>query len=110
VHGYSLDIWVEIVLAVFRVVYFLRYEDGPGEVMRRLRGMLGVREVLDDSQQVYEVGTTFISRLLLCPLCLSVWVSAVVFGVWWVGGEMVIHLLAVMGGAALLFLGIERWR
>lgn len=49
------------VLAVWRVTHFLQAEDGPGEVVVRLRRA---------------AGGGFWGRLLDCFYCLSVWVAA----------------------------------
>jgi hypothetical protein len=86
-----LDPWMRLVLAVlatWRVTHLLALEDGPWDVIARLRLRLGDR---------------FWGRLLDCFYCLSLWVAAAAVAVvqpplreaplWW---------LACSGGACLL--------
>ncbi len=55
-------------LATWRLSHLLSEEDGPGDVFHNLRIRLGAYETDDgwDAQ-------TFFGKLLLCPLCLSIW-------------------------------------
>ena len=76
------------VLAVWRVTHLLGREDGPGQVLARLRARLG---------------WGFWGRLMDCFYCLSVWVAAP-FAPFVARGvvETVVAWLAISGGACLL--------
>lgn len=82
------------VLAVWRVTHLLQAEDGPGDVIARLRSRLG---------------RGFLGRLLDCFYCLSVWVAfpmaAAIGQTWW---ERALLWPALSGGAALLQRATER--
>ena len=75
-------------LAVWRVTHFLQAEDGPWEVVVRLR---------------LAVGNNFVGNLIDCFYCLSLWVSAPF--AWRLGeswGERVLLWLSFSAGASLL--------
>jgi hypothetical protein len=76
------------VLSVWRVTHFLQAEDGPWDIVVRLR--LGV-------------GNGFWGKLLDCFYCLSVWISAPF--AWWLGEdsrERVLLWISFSAGAILL--------
>lgn len=76
------------VLAVWRVTHFLQAEDGPWEIVIRLR---------------LAVGSGFWGKLLDCFYCLSVWISAPF--AWWLGEhwrERILMWLSFSAGASLL--------
>ncbi|MEP7345842.1 MAG: DUF1360 domain-containing protein [Gemmatimonadaceae bacterium] len=83
--------WFELtiaVLATWRVSHLIAREDGPWDVILRVRGM---------------AGTSMIGRLMDCPYCLSLWVAApVVFLVDERWTWRVVLWLAVSGGSCLL--------
>jgi hypothetical protein len=86
-----MDPWMRLVLAVlavWRVTHLLAREDGPGEVLVRLRARLG---------------WGFWGRLMDCFYCLSVWVAAP-FAPFVGRGlvQTVVAWLALSGGACLL--------
>jgi hypothetical protein len=75
-------------LAVWRVTHLLAREDGPWDILQRLRRQLGAG---------------LLSRLVACFYCLSVWV-ALPFA-WFLKGdaaETFVGWLALSGGAILL--------
>jgi Protein of unknown function (DUF1360) len=78
---------------VWRVSHLLSQEDGPFDVVVRVRKMLG---------------HGFFGSLLDCFYCLSIWVSipfaAYLAGHW---GEGILIWLALSGGAGLLFKATE---
>jgi Protein of unknown function (DUF1360) len=80
-------------LGVWRVSHLLSQEDGPFDVVVRVRKMLG---------------HGFFGSLLDCFYCLSIWVSipfaAYLTGNW---GEGILTWLALSGGACLLFKATE---
>jgi hypothetical protein len=76
------------VLATWRVTHLLQAEDGPGEVLVRLRRA---------------VGNGLLGKLLDCFYCLSLWVAAPfagILGATW--PERGVLWLALSGGAILL--------
>ena len=85
------DFWIRFViagLATWRVTHLLSREDGPGDVIYKIRARLGAG---------------FGGRLMDCFKCLSLWVAAplAVF----VGGtpaQMALAWLALSGAACLL--------
>ncbi len=75
-------------LAVWRLTHLLSAEDGPWQVLVRLRRLAGSR---------------FWGELLDCFYCLSLWVAAPL--AWWLGGTWAQRLLlwpAISGAAILL--------
>lgn len=85
------DTWIRFALAVlatWRVTHLLAYEDGPADLIARVR---------------MRVGEGFLGRLLDCFKCLSLWVAApLAFFVAWQPVAFVIAWLALSGGAILL--------
>jgi hypothetical protein len=82
------------VLAVWRITHLLWGEDGPANVLVRLRSL---------------AGHGFVSSLLDCFYCLSLWVAAPVawaFGVTWV--ERGLLWIGLSGGAILLERATDR--
>ncbi|MBX9785102.1 MAG: DUF1360 domain-containing protein [Chitinophagaceae bacterium] len=82
------------VLASWRLAHLLSAEDGPWDVVIRIRKQLG---------------HGFFGTLLDCFYCLSIWI-AIPFAVWmssdWITG--IIHWLAISGGACILFKATEK--
>ena len=82
------------VLSVWRVTHLLAVEDGPWDLLARLRR---------------RVGEGFFASLLNCFYCLSLWVSAPL--AWLIGvriRERLLLWLALSGGAILLHRATER--
>jgi len=76
------------ILAVWRVTHFFWGEDGPGDIVIRIRRL---------------AGDGFFGRVLDCFYCLSLWVAipfAIVIGGTW--PERVIAWFGLSGGAILL--------
>jgi hypothetical protein len=76
------------VLCVWRVTHLLQAEDGPGDLLARLRRM---------------AGRGFVGKLLDCFYCMSLWVAAPL--AYWVGETRLERLLwwpALSSGAILL--------
>jgi hypothetical protein len=75
-------------LAVWRVTHLLNAEDGPWQMLARLRRL---------------VGAGFWGELLDCFYCLSLWIAAPF--AWWLGGpwaEGLLRWLAISAAAILL--------
>jgi hypothetical protein len=74
-------------LAVWRITHLLNAEDGPGDLLAKLRRL---------------AGNGFFGRLLDCFLCLSVWVAAPL--AWILGDGWVDRLLLwpALSGCAIL--------
>ncbi len=76
------------ILGVWRITYFLHAEDGPWDLMARLRERLG---------------TGAPGKLLDCFYCLSLWIAAPL--AYWIGQsvpERILLWLALSAGAILL--------
>ncbi|HEU0298995.1 MAG TPA: DUF1360 domain-containing protein [Longimicrobium sp.] len=86
-----MDPWMRLALAVlatWRVTHLLGREDGPGEILARLRARLG---------------WGFWGRLMDCFYCLSMWVAApLAFFVARRPAELLVAWLALSGAACLL--------
>jgi hypothetical protein len=86
--------WARLVLAVlatWRVTYLLASEDGPADLLVRVRARLG---------------SGLLGRLMDCFHCLSLWVAApMAFLVARRPGDLLVSWLALSGAACLL----ERW-
>ncbi len=86
----TLDFWPRLVLAslaTWRLTHLLAREDGPFDLIARIRWWMG--------QGLW-------GQMLDCFQCLSLWVAAPL--AWWVGGngmEMVLIWLALSGAACL---------
>ena len=84
--------------AVFRLAELIAVDDGPGDRLLWLRAKLGAYYLDDDGRPATSIG-----RFIICPYCISIWLSAFAaiaiappgwqMGLWW---------LAIAGGAALL--------
>jgi hypothetical protein len=92
----ELSFWPRFVLAVlaaWRVTHLLAYEDGPADIIARLRALLG---------------RGFLGRLIDCFNCLSVWVAAplslAVVRDWWAR----LLVCAALSGAACLLERVTR--
>jgi hypothetical protein len=70
-------------LAVYRVTRLFVYENGPSNIFERLRTWAGTNQnyyettLLDGRKGKWIVKEGFLGGLLACPLCLSVWISAI---------------------------------
>jgi hypothetical protein len=81
-------------LAVWRISHLLAHEDGPFDVVFRLRR---------------KVGQGFFGTLLDCFLCLSLWIALpfafLTADAWF---DRIVAWLALSGGASILFLLTSR--
>jgi len=68
-----MDEWLKLLLTtlvVWRVVHMLAHEDGPLEVFAKLRIRAGA--YIEEEEWVSD---RLPGQLLICPLCMSVWLS-----------------------------------
>ena len=84
------------ILATWRVSHLLAAEDGPFDLVARLRA---------------RAGNGMWGRLMDCPYCLSLWVAAPAT-VWLAGGivEGVLLWLAISGGTCIVETGCDALR
>ncbi|PWU14376.1 MAG: hypothetical protein C5B50_17510 [Verrucomicrobia bacterium] len=76
------------ILAVWRITHFFQAEDGPWDVVVRLR---------------LAIGNGFWGKLMDCFYCLSIWISAP--AAWWIGEswpERICLWLSFSAGASIL--------
>ena len=75
-------------LAIWRITHLLAEEDGPWDLIFRMRAWLGA---------------SIFGRLMDCFYCLSLWVS-LPFAIWLSGGwiGLLVHWQALSGAACLL--------
>lgn len=98
-----------VALATWRLCHLLVYEDGPWDVVKLLRFELGVVEQAPVNGPPRRSAETVLGKLLLCPLCLSVWIAPVVGGSWFVRlTRPLIVALAISGASSLLELEVTR--
>jgi hypothetical protein len=89
--GADAALWAKLVLAVlatWRLTHLIAREDGPAELVARLRASLGAG---------------WLGHLMDCFNCASLWVAAPI--AWWLAtalGEGIVLWLALSGGACLL--------
>jgi hypothetical protein len=87
--------WLTLgILTVWRITYFFQAEDGPWDVVVRLRVL---------------VGNGFWGKLLDCFYCLSIWIAAPV--ALWIGEtwrERIFLWLSFSAGATLLERAVKR--
>ncbi len=95
-----------LALAVFRLAHMIALENGPGGIFRRLRVLAGAVYTVTG----FWTATSFFGTLLICPLCVSVWVALVLYflvilaPVAW----PLVLVLALSGAACLVELATEK--
>jgi len=88
-----------LILATWRITSLLNREQGPYNVLGKLRYTIGIR--VDDAGQTY--GITELARLVDCPWCLSLWVGAGLALVTATGvRDWALTTLALSAGAVLI--------
>ena len=83
---------VLLTLATYRASHMITHEDGPFDLFVRLRS------AIDPDQQ------TWIGRGLNCMLCVSFWMSALMYALLYVPyiGAVIVIWLAIAGAVALI--------
>lgn len=97
--------WFELAvlaLATYRLSLLFAKEHGPGDVLDRFREWTGARQTIN----LGWTAETFWGKLMICPLCLSVWFAVLLFAVhlWLPGVRWAIQILAISGAASLFYL------
>lgn len=100
----SPELLILAALNVYRLTLLISKEEGPGDIFGKLRTLAGVKT----DQYSNDYGTNWISRGMLCPYCLSVWIGLFVALALWAAvhfgySELVFYLLLPLGlsGAAV---------
>jgi len=96
----SLEAVVIVGLAVYRLAQLLVYDDGPGEIVLRLRAWAGVYTLGENGKPTSKWG-----QFLECPYCVGVWAALVLLPLWYWGGivgQVFVALWAAAGLAAAL--------
>ena len=96
-----------VALATFRLSHMVALERGPWHVFDRLRERLGATQ---DVRTGAWTPTNGLVELILCPLCLSVWVGALLVGLWLLVPvlQVAVAAIAVSGLSCALELGLAR--
>jgi len=96
---------VVIILATWRLSHMVGREDGPGDIFKQLKLACGARYAANLGWQ----GSTMLSKLVVCPLCISVWfaLSLVVVHAYceWLWPAVIV--LAISGAASWLELVLQ---
>jgi hypothetical protein len=85
-----------LILAAYRLTSLIASEEGPFGLFERLRAALGAYDYGPDGRPLTNLG-----RGIVCPLCVGVYVAALMFALAQWGGEIgavVLLWLAVAGG------------
>lgn len=80
-----------ICLATYGLSTLLVYEDGPKEILKRLRTWVGVLHYEDGSQ----AGLTEIGKVFCCRVCMSFWAGILVTAISLVCLEILLPFAAV---------------
>ena len=100
-------LFVLLALATFRLSHMIAKEEGPWNIFGRLALVLGAEVQSDISGRKTWHGTNVLSKLVLCPLCLSVWVGLILTVVFIRGPVLAVILVAfAVSGASVM---IELW-
>lgn len=93
-------------LGTFRLAHLLSHEPGPGHVLDRLHRATGA---IYDAREERWRGSGFFAEVLSCPLCLSLWIAPVLFGIWLLGpvGQGLLTILAIAGASSAIHLAVS---
>lgn len=92
------------ILATFRLVRLLVWDDGPGDVFKRLREKAGIR-IEEGPPPIKIVEERFWAKFLSCYWCVGVWVGILVTILVAIDSSILDYLLfalAIAGGSAIL--------
>lgn len=96
-----------IAWATWRLSHMVSTEFGPGHIFPKLWLLVGARP---DMTGLHWSGNTFLGELILCPLCLSVWLAGILLAatVLWPPFIWVVVVLALSGVSSFLELWLKR--
>lgn len=90
-----------LILATWRLTSLLNREQGPYNILGRLRWLIGIR--VDDIGQTY--GITELARMIMCPFCCSIWIGCGFSISYWLIPDITVMLafpFALSGGAMII--------
>lgn len=87
--------WLSVIFATYGVAHILVWEDGPYDILSKLRYFAGVRYSGEDRYSKNGIGGVF-----NCQICMSVWVA---FPIAWLCS---LHTVIACGLAAIGFVCI----
>ncbi len=97
-------------MATWRLSHLIAVEDGPVDVFKRWRDLMGAMKPVNGQWQ----GVNWWSKLWVCPLCLSLWIAPTLLflysNVSWF--QLVAAAIAISGASSWLELAHRRgsWR
>jgi hypothetical protein len=100
----SITSLIVLSLAVWRISTMLVDEEGPGDILVKLRWLIGIREVVtvegEKVSRVIEVHG-IIARLFRCVWCLSIWI-ALIFALFYAPDMWLTATFTLSGGALVV--------
>ena len=90
-------------LATWRLSSLLVNEDGPWEILARMRVAVGIR--YDQQSQPY--ATTVLSELISCVFCVSIWMGLLLSAGYWLNARLTILVMSPFALSAMAVI-IER--
>ena len=88
-----------LVLATWRLASMFVSEDGPFDVFRRIRSLFGVTH--HDDGSVAQIPDRTLAKLFTCMWCMSVWMAAAVYGLWFLA-PVIVWILGLSGGVIIV--------
>lgn len=91
------------ILAVWRIANMFVNEAGPGNILLKLRELIGIRH--DDEGRAVEIPDNFMAQLFSCVWCFSIWVGLFVATFWLISPEWSLKFVipfALSGGAVCI--------
>ena len=88
-----------MVLATWRLASLFVSEDGPFNVFRHIRCLFGVKH--HDDGSVAQIPDRTLAKLITCMWCMTLWMAAVVYGLWIVC-PVLIWILGLSTGAIIV--------
>lgn len=88
-----------MILATWRLASMFVSEDGPFDVFRRIRSIIGVTH--HDDGTIAQIPDRTLSKLFTCMWCMSIWMAGVVYG-FWIVCPIVVWILGLSTGAIIV--------
>lgn len=86
------------ILLTWRVTVLATYDLGPGDVLAKFRGRMGVFYDEYSARQ----GRNWFAKMLNCHFCASMWIGWIVAGVWLKDWSFLIVGLVLSGGSLII--------